>query len=299
LKFVAIERLSLRKDPERAADAFESGPACPCIVTDAAADWPAREKWNLDFFASRYGSSVGLAPLGFGLRSKTPGKATLLSAFIEHLGEPYDAIPGVWVGADPKAAAVDDGLAWSFEWEPFKNDPGLFDDISPFPSAIPNMTANLSREVYDALESIHRRHFDAIYISRKNTVAPLHRDWHHTFGCLVQFNGCKKVVLLPPGTYQPLPGAGFDPENPDYDHYPAMRDRLAYTDVLEPWEMLIIPPDWVHYTRSEDHSITLSKSFFNRSNFEAHMRSVRKDAARSPEKAKLFEELYAALAPAA
>lgn len=299
MKSVPIERLSLREDPQRAAETFEAGPALPCIVTDAAAEWPARGKWNMDFFASRYGSNVGLAPLGFGARAKIRGKATLLGAFIEHLGEPYDAIPGVWVGTDRNSAMLDDALAWSFEWEPFRTDPGLFDDISPFPLAIPNMTANLSRDDYHAMESIHGRHFDAIYISRRNTVTPLHHDWHHSFGCLVQFHGRKKVVLFAPGGYQPVPEAGFDPENPDYGLYPAMRDRLAYTDVLEPSEMLIIPPDWLHYTRSEDHSITFSHNFFNRSNFDAHMRCVREDAAKSPEKTKLFDELYAALAAAA
>lgn len=278
---------------------FASVPDRPCIVTDAAAEWPARSKWNLDYFASRYGSNVGLAPLGFGARKRTRGKATLLGAFIEHLGEPYDAIPGVWVDTDAKSAMLDDALAWSFDWEPFRSDPALFDDISPFPSAIPNMTANLSRDDYDAMESIHGRHFDAIYISRRNTVTPLHHDWHHTFGCLVQFHGRKKVALLPPGPYRPSGEDGFDPESPNYDLYPAMRDQPIHMDVLQPFEMLIIPPDWLHYTRSEDHSITFSHNFFNRSNFDAHMRCVREDAAKSPEKTKLFDDIYAALAPAA
>lgn len=175
LKFVSIERVSLRDEPHWLAEMFDSGAFRPCIVTDAAAEWPARDKWNLDFFASRYGSNVGVAPLGFTVRA-TPGKATLLGAFIRHLGEPYDALPGVWVGSDGKPPDFDDARAWSFSWEPFRNDPALFDDISPFPPSIPNMTASLPREVYDALESIQRRNFNAIYISRKNTVTPLHSD---------------------------------------------------------------------------------------------------------------------------
>lgn len=294
MKFVPIERLSLQDDPKRIADIFGSGPARPCIVTDAAADWPAATKWNLDFFASRYGSYVGVAPLGFGVRA-TPGRATLLGAFIQHLGEPYEAIPGVWVGTDSEAPASSDARGWSFAWEPFKNDPSLLDDISPFPSAIPNMTASLSPDVYDALESIQRRNFHAIYISRRNTVTPFHSDWHHTFGCLVQFQGRKKVVLLPSDADEHSI-AHFDPEKPDYASFPRMRYRTCYTGVLEPPEMLIIPPDWPHYTRSEDHSITLSHNFFNRSNVAAYMRCVREDAAKSPEKARLLDEITVELA---
>jgi hypothetical protein len=272
LKFVPIERVCLRDEPKRIAEMFDSGDLHPCIVTDAAAEWPARDKWTLDFFALRYGSEVGVAPLGFTVRA-TPGKATLLGAFIEHLGEPYDALPGVWVGTEGKPPEFDEARVWSFSWEPFRNHPALFDDIAPFPAAVPNMTASLPRDVYDALESIQRRNFNAIYISRSNTVTPLHSDWHHTFGCLVQFEGRKKVILLPSGTDEGLDHREFDPENPDEHRWPAIRD---------------VTP---HYTRSEDHSITLSHNFFNLVNFDAYMRCVREDAATAPDKARLFEEI--------
>lgn len=289
MKCVTIERLSARNDRQGIAEHFEAGAPHPLIVTDAAADWPASGKWNLDFFAARYGGSVGVAPLGFGERL-VAGKATLLRAFIEHLDDPYDALPGVWIGAGDKRPSGDE-LGWSFTWEPFKNDQALFDDISPFPASIPNMTANLPRDVYDVLEQIHGRQLNSIYISRRNTVAPLHRDWHHTFGCLVQFQGRKTVFLLPPGSYERKDEGDFDPEHPDYWLYPEMRDAIAYTDVLEPPEMVVIPPDWLHYTRSEDHSITLSHNFFNETNFAAYRRCLLNDIAKSPDKAELVGKL--------
>jgi hypothetical protein len=285
VNFLSIERLSIAGDERRLADYFNEGAPRPCIVTDAATGWPAHGKWSLDFFASRYGSHIGIAPLRFGVRPVS-GKTTLLSAFIQNLDEPYAAMPGVWVGPEAAASALEDAQGWSFLWEAFKNDRSLLDDVSPFPPAIPNLTANLPADVYDALEAIQGRQFASIYISRRNTITPLHFDRDHTFGCLVQFQGSKRVVLFAPGASK-MEGSHFDPENPDFERHPGMRGRAAYADVLAPVEMLIIPPDWLHYTRSEDHSITFSHNFFNGLNFGAFMRCFLADLADADEEPKL------------
>lgn len=284
---MTIERVRLRSDQPSVTDCSETSQCGPLIFTDAAADWPASQKWNLDFFASRYGGNVGIAPREFGVRP-IAGKATLLRTFISHLDGAYDALPGIWVGADEEPP-LDDAAGWSFAWEPFKNDPSLFDDVSPFPAAIANMTAALPADVREALERIHRTDFHSIYVSRKDTITPIHRDRHHTFGCLVQFQGRKRIIAFPPDAVSP--GRKFNPENPDYHLYPAMRDQIAYTTVLEPPEMLIIPPNWPHYTRSLDHSITLSHNFFNGSNLGAYLRSLLDDIAKWPDKAELSDTL--------
>lgn len=267
-KVKPIQRLSVR-DPQRIAAYFDDGAPHPLIVIDAATDWPARRKWNLDFFASEYGSSVGVAPLNFGERPIV-GKATLLRAFIEHLDAGYDRLPGVWVGSNDNAPDVDDALGWSFAWQPFRNDPRLLDDIRHFPAAIPNFTAAVCLDTYQALEQIHGHMLFAIYISRRNTITPLHRDWHHTFGCLVQFQGRKRVICLAPDVRPQMEEKSFDPENPDFSLFPEMRGRTLHSDELAPGEMLIIPPDWLHYTRAMDHSITLSHNFVNAVNFDAY-----------------------------
>jgi hypothetical protein len=293
LTIAPIERLSLHNDRPRIEQIFERTLSLPLIVTDATADWPARSKWRLSHFAQAYGSHLGVAPLNFGARAM-PGRATTLKVFIENLGEPYSALPGVWLGNDQSAAA-DEPFGWSFAWDPFTNAPELIDDVSPFPAAVANMTASLPKDVYDALQAIHRRRFHAIYISRAGTVTPIHTDWHHTMGCLAQFEGRKKFVVLAPARDDRADESGFDPENPDFDRFPAMRGRLAYSTVLQPGEMLIIPPDWPHYARSIDHTVTLSHIFFNSTNLAAFMRCVEADAAGSDKKTKLLEEVRAHL----
>ena len=273
MDFTPIDRLSSVDGRQAIADLCASGRQRPFVLTDGTAGWPARTKWTLDFFAERYGGQPGIAALEFGVRPPS-GKATLLRAFIKHLDDPYADLPGIWLGAERDTATFNQSPGWSFVWEPFKNHPELFDDLSPFPDIVPNMTASLPRDVFNALEQIHQRDFYSIYISRRNTITPLHRDRHNLFACLVQFQGCKKVVLFSPDEGGHTSPAGFNPEAPDFERYPAMRDREGYSAVLQPQDMLIIPPNWPHYTRSEDHSITLSHNFFNQLNLGDYLRCL-------------------------
>ena len=272
---------------------FEGELAHPLIITDAIVDWPAARKWSLRFFAEAYGTYVGVAPLNFGARAM-PGKATTVKAFIEHLDEPYSALPGIWIGAD-RERGEGEALGWSFAWEPFQSDPTLMDDVSPFPAAVPNMVASLPNDLYEALQAIHGRRFREIYISRAGTTTPFHCDWHHTFGCLVQLDGRKTFVVKPPDG--PARERGAIPQAPEPDVHPGTRDRRAYSSMLMPGEMLIIPPDWPHYARSEDHTVTFSHNFFNAANFAAFMRCVQADAGASAKKTRLFEEVRARLKP--
>lgn len=273
-----IDRLASASDREAIAGMFADGPLRPFILVDGTAAWPARSKWTLDFFADRFGDRPGIAPRRFGVRGQS-GKATLLRAFIKHLDGSYADLPGIWTGADGEPPASDPTAGWSFAWEPFKHDPALFDDIAPFPEAVPNFTAALPRDVFLGLERIHRWDFYSIYISRRGTVTPLHRDRHNLFACLVQFQGRKTVVLYAPDEGGVPGDCGFDPEAPDFERFPEMRGRASFRGVLEPGDMLVIPPNWLHYTRSHDHSITLSHNFFNQVNLADYLRCLIEEAA--------------------
>jgi hypothetical protein len=294
LKQAAIERLD-GSDTALVADYFESGPAYPAILVDAVSHWPALSKWNLEFFSTHFRGDLGIASLRFD-RTRA-GKATKLGTFIDHLDEPYDSLPGLWIGTRDAAAAeaeFDERATWAFNWDAFRLHPALREDIAPHPASIPNLVARLPLETADVLEQISSVKFHAIYISRKDTITPLHTDFHHTIGSLVQFVGDKTVILFEPDAYA-RSDALFDPEHPDFGLFPAMRDATAHTGVLKPGEMVIIPPDWWHYTRSHDHSVTLSHNFFTPRNRAAFLRCIVEDMERNPEKEALFEQIECAL----
>ncbi|GAA0279966.1 hypothetical protein GCM10009127_21360 [Alteraurantiacibacter aestuarii] len=292
MKAVPIKRMS-SGNKELVEDYFEAGPAYPCIFPDAIADWPALGKWNLDFFASQYGDEFGIATLHFDQTSS--GKATKLGEFIDHLDAPLADLPGFWIGlgGTPVAQAPDyeERLVWSFRWHPLKKHRELLDDVSPFPATMPNIAARLPRDVYDFLQSISGFDFHSIYISKKHTITPLHYDHSHTIGCLVQFQGNKKVILFPPEDFTNSEAAKFDPVGPDLSAMSEIGDRTGHEAILQPGEMLIIPPDWWHYTHSHDHSITLSHNFFNRFNFASHIRSVFNDLGDTEDAAQLLGKI--------
>lgn len=300
MKLTPIERISSKKTA-LIAEYFEAGPAYPVILVDAVSDWPALKKWKLKFFSTNFRGDLGVATLSFD-RTRS-GKATKLGAYIDHLDEPFSSIPGLWIedGGRPMLTEpeFDESFVWGFNWDAFRRHESLFEDISPYPSFIPNIVAHLSPDVMEVLQYICSVKFYAIYISRKNTITPLHSDFHHTIGSLVQFQSDKTIFLFRPEDYKKLDGANFDPENPHFDRFPEMLGCLGYSAILKPGEMVIIPPDWWHYTRSHDHSITLSHNFFNHRNFSSFIRCIFEDMERSPDKQKLFENIEGLLGSAA
>ena len=292
MKLAPIESLSC-SDPQSVAAYFEAGPRHPAVLPDAASEWPAIRKWNLEFFSTHFGSDLGIATLRFD--RTTSGKATRLGAFVDHLDKPFSSLPGVWLSraGEPSAEAeFDEKALWALNWDGFRNHPALHDDISPYPSCIPNVVTRLPPYVAEVLEQISSVKFHAIYISRKDTITPLHKDFHHTVGSLVQFQGDKTVFLFEP---QQQVDAGFDPEMPDYERFPEMRTATARHTVLRPGEMIVIPPDWWHYTRSHDASVTLSHNFFTHRNLSAFLGDIHRDIEGDPHKQRLFATIRAQL----
>ncbi|MGN6156390.1 MAG: cupin-like domain-containing protein [Sphingomicrobium sp.] len=295
MKLTSVERISSKAD-RAVSEYFEKGPTHPIILTEATSEWPAARKWTLEYFSSAFHGELGIATLNF--RDTKRGKATKLGAYIDHMDKPFASMPGLWFGIDggqgPGNPDFEEECLWAFNWDALGRYPSLRDDISPYPAFIPNIVAGLSPEISEIFQYLCSVRFFAIYISRKNTVTPLHTDFHHTIGSLAQFESAKTVILFEPNAYA-LSDAIFDPEHPDFSRFPEMADATAYSAVLQPGEMIIIPPDWWHYTRSHDRSITLSHNFFNNRNFSQFMGAIFEDMDRHPDKQELFVKIRSLL----
>jgi len=275
---IDIRRLSAR-EPDEIQAYFESGPSEPCVISDAIEHWPAARAWNFDRFARDFFDDFGFISLA--MEDGHGGRATKLGTFIANFDQPLHAIPGFWVGPDlaPLRETPDysEDDVWSFVWRPFKMHPQLLAEISPFPFPDHNYVTALPPDLLGLLQAIVRTELRSIYISRKGSITPLHADFHRTIGSLVQFEGSKQVVLFGPEDYAECDGDPFDPARLDYTRFPEMRERKAFTRILKRSEMLIIPPDWWHYTNALDHSMTLSQNFFNRNNFADFVRGLFSD----------------------
>ena len=289
---IAISRLSMA-DHGAVERYFATGPAQPCVFTDATAEWPARGKWTLDFFAREFGDEFEVAKHGF--VNARSGRAMKLRDFILGFDRPLDETPGFWVDGIglpiDYVPEADADQVWSFGWRPFRRFPHLLADISPFPAQMGNMVATVPSEVYAALQALSGYDFHSIYISRPGTITPLHEDYGHSIGCLVQFSGTKQVTMFAPADYAEVPGQQFDPEQPDYVQFPQMQGKVAHVTTLHPGDMLIIAPDWWHHTRANEGSITLSHNFFTQHNFAAYMGSQLAALAQFPDRDKRLAKI--------
>lgn len=101
----------------------------------------------------------------------------------------------------------------------------------------------------------------------------LHHDWPNNF--LAQVKGRKKVILFNPeqtpylypvSNKPPAPNDKIDfrahslvnPEQPNYEQFPRFKEATPLTCILEPGDILWLPPEWWHQVTSIDISISVN-----------------------------------------
>jgi hypothetical protein len=292
---VLIERVSAADDVW-VRSFFAAGPDRPVIFTDATAQWPALGKWSMQAFAREYGADLGFVRLGF--YDWCGGLATTLGDFVAKLDQPASALSGFWIDKDYRPVSSPPGdpeMLWSFIWEGLSKHSDMAAAVGPYPRGARDLFAGMDQAAFAALESITSNSFLQLYLSRKGTVTPWHCDLHGTIGSLAQFEGRKRVTLMPGYPDDEMANEGFDPENPDYESFPQMAGRPLLTAIIEAGDMLIIPPDWWHHVRSLSHSVTLSYNFVIPENASRFLGSVlASDDGRKarPETRRLIEQAF-------
>jgi len=278
LKHIQIER---KRKVSRADIAREhlgtSGK--PVVITDATENWPARSKWTFEFFKTAYGSDPAIAWLG---RGSGIGKLTTLSAYIDYLDAPFAELPGVWTGKNvskdggpPRAAPGGEASPfYLLGWYAFRQHPELYDDIAPAPYFVMDLVSALSPALRDVFECTSNREYTAVYIGPEGSLSALHRDFWNTHAYLAQIQGRKRATLFSPEDSDFLYGGQVNPEQPDFERFPLFDYTTAYECVIEPGDTLLIPANWLHHVRGLEKSITVSRNFFNESNFTKHMTHI-------------------------
>ncbi len=266
VKRIQIERKS-QVVPEELAQEHLLGAGKPVLITDATNNWAARSKWTFEFFKTAYGAD--LATAWRGMRSET-GKLTTLSAFISYLDAPLAELPGIWRDEE---APEDAGAPFYLNgaWYAFRQHPELYDDIAPAPYFVRDWVSGLDPTLRDVFEWTHKRTYSAIFIGPEGSVSPLHQDYWNTHAYLAQIQGRKRAILYSPADSEFLYDGRVDPEQPNFEQFPLVNYATAYECVIEPGETLLIPADWWHYVRGLEKSITVSRNFFNDTNFSQHM----------------------------
>lgn len=275
MKRIAIERKQQLSPADFVRDHLH-GVGKPVLVTDATDSWPARSKWTFDYLKSAYGSDFVSASLGI---CSEYGKTTKLGDFIDYLDKPTGDLPGFWVATKdwkplrtpPESAGA---LHYLLDWNAYQRHPELFDDIKPAAYFVADWEATLSPSLREVFEWTNDREYSAIYIGPAGTFSHLHQDFGDTHACLTQIQGRKQVLLCSPGDGQVLHDQNVDPEQIDAGEAAGLDAVTSYEGVIEPGDVLFIPPNWWHCVRALDKSITVSHNFFNDCNFNQHMGGI-------------------------
>ncbi|GAU90323.1 hypothetical protein RvY_02754 [Ramazzottius varieornatus] len=206
-------------------------------------DWPALEKWSPEYIRQLCGSRT--VPVEIGRRYTDDDwtqELMTIGAFIDKY---------IYMKDNPEHK-----IAYLAQHDLFSQAPVLKEDIAP-----PDYIAFCGDDDPDM----------NAWFGPEGTVSPLHYDPKHNFLCQVM--GEKYVRLYSESQteflYPHAPGmlnntSQVDVENPDLSQFPAFEKASFYEYILEPGDILYIPPREWHFIRSL--SISFSVSFwFNES----------------------------------
>lgn len=234
----AVQRIG-SIDPGEFLDHYKR-PARPVVIENLTRDWPAREKWSMDYFKAVAGDVP--VPLYDSQRS-TGKKHQHAAAVTMPLAEYLDLLQ-----------AGENDLRMFF-FNLLAETPVLARDF-PFPE--------IGLKLF--------RKLPVLFMGGKGAKVQMHYDIDLADILLCHFGGRKRVMLISPEQTKNLYRVPFsfsslfeiDYDNPDYERYPALRDVHAEVTELNHGDVLYIPPGYWHYITYEDISFSMALRAFPR-----------------------------------
>jgi hypothetical protein len=226
-------------------EAFEKNylnPRKPLIIKNMSKDWPAYEKWDLDYMKKAVGDQI--VPL-YDSSKADPSKPINASAAEMKFGDYIDLIRNT-----PTDLRI-------FLFDPIKHAPDLLADyrapkdlMGGFLDSYPNM-----------------------FFGGKGSVTFLHYDIDLAHIFHTHFNGRKHVILfenkwkerlyqIPYATYAL---EDYDVENPDFKKFPALAGVSGLEAILEHGDTLFMPTGYWHWMKYLDGSFSISLRAWDKS----------------------------------
>jgi histone arginine demethylase JMJD6 len=218
----------------------------PVILTDATRHWPARNKWNLDYFESRFDTKQ------VHFDNKTWRVGELIRQLKSGTGE--GRVPYL------KMVKLDEQF------------PELWSDVGTLALAGNNrLQSKLLPESMQIKKGIV-----AVFIGNKGSgFRTLHWDYSHLHVFISQIVGDKEVVLFNPQDtpyVYPNPSSENtsllpDPFEVNTDEFPEFRHAQPIRVSLKEGETLFLPAGWWHATYIEHANIAIAESTLDRFNW--------------------------------
>jgi len=223
-------------------------PLKPLVVRNLSKDWPAREKWSLDYFAKEVGEVEVPLYNSEPAKGNDPSRKTaarmLMKDYVEIL----------------KKGPTDLRI---FFFNILQKVPQLMGDFK-----------------YPDLGIKFFKKLPVLFFGGSGSKVLLHYDMDFANNLHFNFVGEKEVFLFPheqkaflyhvPHSIVSMEAIEFD--NPDYENFPALKHAKGYKVLLKPGDMLYIPSGYWHYIRYKTPSVSLTlrsfpSSFLKRAKF--------------------------------
>ncbi|MDT0295274.1 cupin-like domain-containing protein [Mesonia ostreae] len=213
-------------------------PLIPLVIKELSKDWPAREKWSLDYFAQEVGEvEVPLynsEPAKGKELSRKPAARMLMKNYVELL----------------KNGPTDLRI---FFFNMLQKAPQLMGDFK-----YPNLGIKFFKKL------------PVLFFGGAGSRVLLHYDMDFANNLHFNFVGEKEVILFPhdqktflyhvPHSIVAMESIEFD--DPDYDKFPALKYAKGFKVLLQPGDMLYIPSGYWHYIRYKTPSVSLTLRSF-------------------------------------
>jgi hypothetical protein len=212
----------------------------PVILTGMMEEWPARTRWSLDYFRSRFGDRPVTA-------GRTRDRTLVLS---DRGGIPQVEIP---FGEYIDRLSADDCDLYL---------------LSPVAERLPELLADL---VPPEVCRTARWSTSRLWIGAPGVRSPLHRDLPDNL--YAQVLGRKRFLLIHPRNrgrvysrpfHSDVPNfSRLDAEAPDLERFPRFRGVPVQVCDVGPGELLFIPRMWWHQVRALETSASVNLWFAN------------------------------------
>jgi hypothetical protein len=213
----------------------------PVVITGMIDDWPARRKWDLDFFSREFGDREVQVQFGrsadahYEMNSLRHKKTMRFGEYVElvrNAGRSNDFYMTANNDAHNRAAL-----------------PGLWRDIVSIPEYLNPDTPG--------------RCF--FWFGPAGTITPLHHDLTNNF--MAQVMGRKRVLIVPACEIDHMYNhqhcfTHVDAGNIDYERFPQMRDVQILDCTIGPGDVLFLPVGCWHYVEGLDVSVTVTFTNF-------------------------------------
>lgn len=219
----------------------------PVVVSGALSHCPAVARWTFDHLRSSSGQRI--VKLKQGLNdSGVAGLKTLMSG----LGDYLDRL-------EQYASQCASNNTPLTERPPYLHDVPLLDILPDAAGDLEGFPAEYFPRWYRS----NWLQFAQFFLGPKHSLTPLHFDCLLTHNLFFQIAGRKRFILLP---YNQLPfcyryrwrWCEVDAENPDFVRHPLYRETQPQECVVEPGDMLYMPPGMLHHVRSLDAAMSFN-----------------------------------------